>query len=230
MVVQGIIGSQAFRKSVGRRSVRLVEESLAAEDAKPTRRGRPLAADRTDAILDAASALFDEVGYDQLTVQDIAGRAGVGLATLYRRWPTKQALLADALRRRNDTFDLVLDGGPLDVLETVFSLVAEGTMGPQGAFLPGLLAAIRADDELAEALRIGIIDPLRRRIRLELEAALGADHPQVDLLVDLVPGICVFRALAPGEPGDPDELVSAALSLVAGLAAAREIDVREAEV
>src|SRR5690349_1202759 len=138
-------------------------------------RGRPLAADRTDAILAAASELFDDLGYDQLRVQDIADRAGVGLATLYRRWPTKQALLAEALRRRNAGFRTELDGEPLDVLRTIFDLVATSTVGPKGEFLPGLLTAIRDDEELSEALRLGIIDPLRDRIRAELELVLGPD-------------------------------------------------------
>lgn len=188
-------------------------------DSPMARRGRPRAPDRTDAILLAATELFDEVGYDQLKVQDIAGRAGVGLATLYRRWPTKQALLADALRRRNEGFTLVLDGEPLEVLRDLFTILARSIMGPQGEFLPGLLTAIRADDELAEALRVGIIEPLRSRIRLELEVLLGVDHPHVDLLVDLVPGVSVFKALAPGETGDPDRLVASAMALIEGLVA-----------
>jgi AcrR family transcriptional regulator len=200
-----------------------VGEREVTREGAPARRGRPLAADRTDAILRAAAELFNEVGYDQLTVQDIAGRAGVGLATLYRRWPTKQALLAEALRRRNDGVDVELVGTPTEQLETVFGLVAESTMGPQGEFLPGLLTAIRADAELAEALRIGVIDPLRRVIREQLECVLGPEHPQLDLLVDLVPGICVFRSLAPGETGDPDELVAAVMDLIGGLAAARDL-------
>ena len=97
------------------------------------------------------------------------------------------------------------------MLAAIFSLVAGSTMGPKGEFLPGLLTAIRDDDELAEALRVGVIDPIRERIRAELVLVLGADHPQIDLLVDLVPGVCVFRALAPGETGDPDEQVVAAV-------------------
>jgi AcrR family transcriptional regulator len=199
-----------------------VDEARAVEDRQPARRGRPLAVDRTDAILAAATELFGERGYDQLTVQDIAGRAGVGLATIYRRWPTKQALLAEALRRRNDGLDVELTGPPIEQLETVFDMVAESTMGPQGEFLPGLLTAIRADAELAEALRVGVIDPLRRVIRAQLECVLGPDHPQLDLLVDVVPGVCVFRALAPGETGDPDELVAAMVDLISGLAVARD--------
>jgi hypothetical protein len=48
---------------------------------------------------------------------------------------------------------------------------------------------------------------------------LGADHPHVDLLVDLVPAVSVFKALAPGETGDPDRLVASAMALIEGLVA-----------
>jgi AcrR family transcriptional regulator len=179
-------------------------------DADPSRkgRGRPRAADRTEAILEAADELFDEVGYDQLTVQAIARRAGVGLATIYRRWPTKQALLAEVLRRRRDRTRAPAGDGPLERLTDVSRMLARSTLGPQREFLPGLLAAIRSDDELAEALRTGVLEPLRQLFRQDLVALLGPDHPLIDLLVDLAPGICVFRAFAPGDPGDPDEFVA----------------------
>ena len=60
---------------------------------------------------------------------------------------------------------------------------------------------------------------MRERIRTELEELLGADHPHVDLLVDLVPGVCVFRSLAPGDPGSPDEVVDGAMALIGQLVA-----------
>jgi AcrR family transcriptional regulator len=182
-------------------------------------RGRPLAAERTDAILDAASELFDEVGYDHLRVQDIADRAGVGLATLYRRWPTKQALLAEAMRRRRAAFPGVGEGEPFEVLGRIFAMLADSTLGPRGEFLPGLLTAIRAEEDLAEGLRVGVIEPLHDRIRDELVLVLGPDHPQLELLVDLVPAVCVYRSLAPIDPGPPDELVRSSLALLAALAA-----------
>jgi AcrR family transcriptional regulator len=183
------------------------------------RRGRPLATDRTDAILTAAGELFEEVGFDQLTVQAIAQRAGVGLATLYRRWPSKHALMIEALGRRQELNTLELSGGPLEVLRTLFDAVADSTMGDQGEFLPGLVAAIRADDELADTLRNDIIDPLRMVIRGELETLLGPDHPQIDLLVDVVPGVCVFRALLPGDTGDAEQVVGSVMALLQGLSA-----------
>ena len=53
-------------------------EADAEAEAAARKRGRPLAADRSDVILDAVLDLLHDVGYDQLRMQDVADRAGVG--------------------------------------------------------------------------------------------------------------------------------------------------------
>jgi AcrR family transcriptional regulator len=72
-----------------------VEPTHALDAAATTsvahRRGRPRVAARDAAILDATQQLLDELGYDRLRIQDVADRAHAGLATIYRRWPTKQS-------------------------------------------------------------------------------------------------------------------------------------------
>ena len=69
--------------------------------------GRTREADTTARIRGAALELFSETGYGSVTVDEIARRAGVGVATLYRRWPDKAALA-------NDLFASILaDMGPL---------------------------------------------------------------------------------------------------------------------
>lgn len=52
---------------------------------------------RDPAILDAALAVVSENGYDAANMNDIAARAGVGKAAIYRRWASKAALVTDAL-------------------------------------------------------------------------------------------------------------------------------------
>ena len=74
-------------------------ETDAAPEAVARPRGRRREADREPLILDAANELLDEIGYDHLRVQDVADRAHVGLATIYRRWSTKQELVIAAMSR-----------------------------------------------------------------------------------------------------------------------------------
>ena len=58
------------------------------------RRGRPRSVEADAAILDATLELIDETGLTGLSVESVAARAGVGKATIYRRWPSKEALVA----------------------------------------------------------------------------------------------------------------------------------------
>ena len=65
-------------------------------------RGRKRDTGRTDAILKAAEELLLDIGYDKLRIQDVAERAGSGTGAIYRRWPNKEALVAEAIRNMPD--------------------------------------------------------------------------------------------------------------------------------
>jgi AcrR family transcriptional regulator len=69
----------------------------AAGAAVHRRPGRPRSEQAERAIIDAALSLFAESGPDGLCMEQVAARAGVGKATIYRRWPGKEDLLLDAL-------------------------------------------------------------------------------------------------------------------------------------
>lgn len=74
--------------------------SGSASDAEPKLRRRTdarLDRSRDPAILDAALAALTENGYNDTNMNDIAARAGVGKAAIYRRWSSKAALITDAL-------------------------------------------------------------------------------------------------------------------------------------
>jgi AcrR family transcriptional regulator len=68
-----------------------------AAGREPRRPGRPRSEQVEQAILDAALEVFAESGPDGLGIEQVAARAGVGKATIYRRWPGKEELLLDAI-------------------------------------------------------------------------------------------------------------------------------------
>src|SRR5262245_39351597 len=140
-----ISGSQHFRIGVGRvirhtpqpldpsGSAAVTATPTPSADAAPRRRGRPREADRTDAILQATLALLEEEGYEQLHVQRVAERARVGLATIYRRWPTKQALVAEAVRCKDMADAVPETGDPRADLAAVMRDLATHLFDPQQA-------------------------------------------------------------------------------------------------
>src|SRR4051812_14680040 len=143
-----------------------------APQEAPARRGRPLDADRTPAILDAVLELLGSVGYDQLRVQDVAERAGVGLGTIYRRWSTKQALVVEALRCGRAMDDKFVDtGDPRADLEATLAAMAR-SIAEKGD-LVGFIASLRSEPEVADAFRCTAIANMRDRLRIQVAAARG---------------------------------------------------------
>ena len=180
--------------------------------------GRPRAADRTPAILEAATDLLGEVGYDRLRIQDVADRAGAGLATLYRRWPTKQALVADAIGHYAEGLLVPIQDDPMADLSALYRAMIDKMCGKGGEVLPGLISALRMEPELAEVVRNRVIAPLREREIANLSRILGADNPFLDSLVDCVPALALFRTVVLGEVVTTDEFLRKMLDLIATLA------------
>jgi AcrR family transcriptional regulator len=171
------------------------------------RRGRPREADRTPAILDAVLHLLHDGGYDRLRVQDVAERAGVGLGTIYRRWPTKQALVIEALQCDRALDEKFADtGNPRADLETTFRNIASA-MAEHGDVV-GFVASIRSEPEVAEIFRSTSLAAMRGRVRTLLAAARGTDvdDPALDLLTDLGPAVILFRVALACDTGDVDQL------------------------
>ncbi len=187
--------------------------SQSTDDA--TTRGRPRSADRTDAILDAAHELLRETGYDAVRVQDVAERAGAGLATIYRRWSTKEELMAAALDHR-PFITIEPTGDPRVDLRAMFVEIAE-ELAKTGDLLAGFMAAAHAHEVLgaaiqreAEAFRAGFAEPLGQ--------LLGEDHPLIPTLSDVGPSLLMLRAGMLGDQIDPDRFADEMLALVDAIA------------
>jgi AcrR family transcriptional regulator len=81
--------------------------------------GRPRVPGLTDRILEATIALAAQEGIEDLTLDAIAARAGVGRPTIYRRWASRDALLADAIQRMVDAYFVLPQTGNIrdDLIE-----------------------------------------------------------------------------------------------------------------
>lgn len=160
-----------------------------------------------EAILEAAVALLAEREVAALTMDEIAARAGASKATIYRRWPSKEALLVDALSRAANAFEPP-DTGTLrgDLLVAIGHALAVVIESPFGSAMPALIAAKQANPELHALLIRAIGEPRRELIRSLLRRGIerGELDPDTDLelFVDLIGGPIFFRRLVTQEPID----------------------------
>ena len=105
--------------------------------------------------MDAALQLVAEAGFDRATIDAIAVRAGASKATVYRHWPGKHELVADAIRRRvRPSLPELPDTGTLrgDLLAWV-EVMHQVMTSEAGLVFFGLLVAMRTDPELAALAR-----------------------------------------------------------------------------
>ncbi|ARF55047.1 TetR/AcrR family transcriptional regulator [Streptomyces gilvosporeus] len=127
------------------------------------------------AIFDAALALVGEVGYDKLTIEGIASRAGVGKQTIYRWWSSKAAVLLDAFGAVVDEYDQegLPDTGDLAAdLKTVLRATADEFNDAAWQAPYRALAAAGANDEELSRTFVGrLMEPGMRVYVDRLRAA-----------------------------------------------------------
>lgn len=166
--------------------------------------------DREDEILDATVRVLSDVGYDRLTMDQVATEARASKATLYRRWDDKASLVVDAVSRAKGMPDPTLsDTGSLrsDLL-TVFCGPAGVTQHLPMSVLAGLLTAVNTDPELSAAWRERFLAP-RMAVAHEIFARaqrrgeISADA-DLALLHTVLPSVCAFHHTVMGHEVDDD--------------------------
>ena len=164
--------------------------------------GRPRDRLADDAILAATRELLTEVGFERLTMTDVAARAGVGRPTVYRRYPSKEALVAasvEALRRDEPAPDTGTLCGDLRAELLPRAPAFEHPLVLQ--FLAMLLVSNAEGSEFAEvywrdavAQRRVAFGEILVRAQARGELAVGAD---IDLLTDVIAGAVIYQILRP---------------------------------
>src|SRR5690242_7254674 len=172
----------------------------------PAPRGRPREPRRDEAIYDAVVSLVAEVGFDRMSLDAVAARAGVSKTTIYRRCPKRKGqLVAAAVTGRHAAKPAAPDTGSLrgDLLAMVRQLCMDIT--ENAALAAGLTSQLRASPELAQIFRDTVIEDERARWRLALERAAERGEiagPVTSLFPDIGPSVIHGRMTAATEPLD----------------------------
>jgi AcrR family transcriptional regulator len=167
-------------------------------------RGRPRDPSRDEAIIDATIDVLVREGYDRLSMEGVAAAAGVGKATVYRRWSSKAELVIDAMATLKPAIDTI-DTGTLD---GDLELMVTASCSPHSQRLQRVMmsicSALPREPELLEAFRTRFTEPRIARITDILERARGRGElrPDVDVAMaaSLVPSLMLQRALMTGKP------------------------------
>jgi AcrR family transcriptional regulator len=185
--------------------------------------GRPRSEQADRAIIDAALSLFAESGPDGLCMEQVAARAGVGKATIYRRWPGKEDLLLDALaalktplpepRGRSIREDLVA------VLDAMCRDAADPRRARQFALLQGEGAKY---PRLMARFIETVIEPRREVVRSVLRRGVATGELRED--ADIEAALYLLRGAALASTGHqepvPDDYARRVVdTLLRGLAA-----------
>lgn len=182
-------------------------------------------------MLVAARRLLADVGYQQTTIAAIARMAGVNTPAIYRRWPTREALIEEAVHGTGG-HPLPDESGDLrtDLALWVRVFLVRAARPAARAGVPGLLADSQSQEARQRLLAIGA--PVRKAFQdlLEGAGARGEIPAGVDamFLFDLMSGATTMRGLTRGTEEEDSFVDSLAGSLF--VLAAHATETREMKV
>ena len=163
--------------------------------------GRKRDRTRDAPILDATLAVLAEAGYERMTIDMVAARAGAARATVYRRWATKADLVLAAVARLSQTDVGRPPARHRQLPRGPHRLVRPDTHGEQQVrlrALTGLLVLARTDKRLADAAAEAGAGPWIEAIRVLIQRAVDrGEYPPADVetLARVIPLMCICRAM-----------------------------------
>lgn len=184
--------------------------------SKSESRGRPRSEESEEAILAATIQLLSQKPLRDISIEEIARKANVGKATIYKWWPSKAYVALDAFSRKINRMVPMPDMGSVrkDFLEHCQSLIAF-YKSPAGRILGQFVAESESDKEFAALFRERFLKP--RRETAEVIFDRGVQRGEIDqnvnreLVLDMIYGPTIFRLFVGHSPLDDklaDEMVS----------------------
>ena len=149
----------------------------------------------------AQAVVMFESGLDDLTIEDVAERAGVGKASIYRRWPSKGALAFDAVVDGILATQPTPDTGTLegDLTRVAENWVRLANLRRGGRTVAHFIAEVQSDPDLAVAWRERFVDRIRTARRPIIERAIARGEIRAgsdpELIMDVLFGPLYHRYL-----------------------------------
>ncbi|UED88053.1 TetR/AcrR family transcriptional regulator [Streptomyces profundus] len=187
-------------------------ETREGQPTTPRSMGRPRNRHADTAILQATVTLLGESGFQGLTMDQVAQRAGVGRATVYRRWRSKEEMIISALDTLMADFDVKVTG---DLHEDLFALTCwlrDGLLNaPEGRLLPHLAAQAVSNPNFPSSHMDTWVCPWRDAVEAVLTRGVqeGLVRQDVNLIsiVDMLGGVVILRLfLGHGRPLADDQI------------------------
>jgi AcrR family transcriptional regulator len=190
--------------------------------AEAKNRGRQRSGESEEAILTATLHLLKEKPLRDVTIEEIARKAGVGKATIYKWWPSKAYVALDAFLRKMNRMVPTPDTGSAerDFKEQLDSLITFYT-SPAGRLFGQFLAEGQSDREFATLFRERFLKPRREFVGVIFDRAVerGEINRNLDreLVLDLIYGPAILRLMVEHAPLDREATEAMISALFRGL-------------
>jgi AcrR family transcriptional regulator len=176
----------------------MANDRLPGEQSGPAtavRGGRPRSERAHQAILTAARELLIEEGFASFRLEHVAARAGVGKATIYRRWPSKEALAQDLLTQLAGPHIDIADSGSThdELLAAVTNPMRAVTETDFGPVIKAMLSQIASNPRVGDPFRATVVEARRG----EIAKVIGRGVARGDLRADADAGVATELLVGP---------------------------------
>lgn len=181
--------------------------------------GRPRSVEAHQAILTAALELLAEVGYERMSIEAIAARAKVGKTTIYRRYSSKEELVADAIESIREEVVIPDTGhiwGDIDILIENAAHITFNPLGKQAVAM--IISSASSNSEFARIYSAKYLHPRREAFSVVIEKAKERREIRVDLdanfVFDVMSGMMLYGLIFPPTTESWSEYVRHAVEAV----------------
>ncbi|NEO55898.1 MAG: TetR/AcrR family transcriptional regulator [Okeania sp. SIO3B5] len=181
--------------------------------------GRPRSTKSHQAILKATLELLGEIGFEKISIEGISARAGVGKTTIYRRYNSKEELVADAIESVRQDVSIPDTGNIWSDLDELIENAAQITQSSLGRkTVAMIISSASSNSQFAQIYWTKYLQPRREAFAVVIERAKMRNEIQADLdsglVFDSMSGIMLYATIFQPKTESWSEYIRRALNLL----------------